>query len=165
MGRERLVGVISDTHGLIRPQAVAALQGSELILHAGDIGAPEVLDALRRIAPVVAVRGNNDTQPWAGGLPETEVVTIGEACLFLLHDRHRLDLDPAAGGFHAVISGHSHKPLVERRGGVLYLNPGSAGPRRFSLPIAVARLRVDGIGLRAEICELAVGPSAPGAIS
>jgi len=151
---ERAIGVISDTHGLVRPEALEALRGSELIVHAGDIGGLEVLDALRVLAPVVAVRGNNDRDGWGRTLRETEVVEVGDVHLYVLHDLHGLDLDPAAAGFRAVISGHSHRPLVEERKGVLYLNPGSAGPRRFTLPIAVARLRVTGSSLSAEIIEL-----------
>lgn len=136
------IGVISDTHGLLRPQALAALEGSELILHAGDIGAPEVLSGLQAIAPVLAVRGNNDTEHWAEALPETRVVEVGGRRFYLLHDMKTLDVDPLAAGFDAVLSGHSHKPLAETRAGVLYLNPGSAGPRRFRLPITLARLRL-----------------------
>jgi len=151
---ERVVGVISDTHGLVRPEAIEALRGSELIVHAGDIGAPEVLDALRALAPVVAVRGNNDTDEWGRTLSETQVVEVGDVHLYVLHDLHGLDVDPVAAGFRGVISGHSHRPLAEERRGVLYLNPGSAGPRRFNLPIAVARLRVSGSSLSAEIIEL-----------
>jgi putative phosphoesterase len=148
---EHHVGVISDTHGLVRPEALAALAGVERILHAGDVGRPEVLDALAAIAPVVAVRGNNDTGAWAARLRETEDVTVGGARLHKLHDLKDLALDPGAAGVAAVIAGHSHRPGVEERGGVLYLNPGSAGPRRFKLPIAVARLVVRGGRVRAEI--------------
>jgi len=150
------IGVISDTHGLVRPQALTALAGAELIVHAGDIGGPEVLDALRAVAPVVAVRGNNDRGPWAAALPETDVVETGGRSLYVLHDVKALDLDPRAAGFAAVIAGHSHQPRIERRDGVLYLNPGSAGPRRFRLPIAVARLDVDASGIEAEIVALDV---------
>ncbi|HEX3176965.1 MAG TPA: metallophosphoesterase family protein [Methylomirabilota bacterium] len=150
------IGVISDTHGLVRPQALTALAGAELIVHAGDIGGPEVLDALRAVAPVVAVRGNNDRGPWAAALPETDVVETGGRSLYVLHDVKALDLDPRAAGFAAVIAGHSHQPRIERRDGVLYLNPGSAGPRRFRLPIAVARLDVDANGIEAEIVALDV---------
>jgi hypothetical protein len=153
--REHLVGVISDTHGLIRPEAIRELAGVELIVHAGDIGAPEVLDRLRAIAPVVAVRGNNDRDAWAASLSDTEVVQVGPACLYVLHDLNELDLDPAAAGFHAVIAGHSHRPRVEERNGVLFLNPGSAGPRRFTLPIALARLSLRDGKLDARIIELA----------
>jgi uncharacterized protein len=150
------VGVISDTHGLLRPEAVAALRDSELILHAGDVGDPEILERLRRIAPTVAVRGNVDSGPWASALPMTEVVKIGELQFYMLHDLATLDLDPKAAQFAAVISGHTHRPVADLRDGVLYLNPGSAGPRRFSLPIAVARLQVDGVKLSHEIVDLRV---------
>lgn len=148
------IGVISDTHGLLRPQALAALAGSELILHAGDIGAPEVLAALEAIAPVAAVRGNNDTDPWAEALPETRVVEAGGLRFYLLHDLKTLALDPLAAGFDAVLSGHSHKPLAETRAGVLYLNPGSAGPRRFRLPITLARLRLAEGRISSELLHL-----------
>jgi putative phosphoesterase len=150
------VGVISDTHGLMREEALAALRGSQLIIHAGDIGTPAVLESLRAIAPVRAVRGNNDRAEWARDLPLTDVVEVGAHHLYLLHDIAELDVDPAAAGFAAVITGHSHKPAATSRDGVLYLNPGSAGPRRFRLPIAVARLRVTARGLEHEIIELAV---------
>jgi uncharacterized protein len=150
------IGVISDTHGLLRPEAIDALRGSDLIVHAGDIGGPEILEALREVAPVVAVRGNNDRGPWAAALPETDVVETGGRSLYVLHDVKALDLDPRAAGFAAVIAGHSHQPRIERRDGVLYLNPGSAGPRRFRLPIAVARLDVDANGIEAEIVALDV---------
>jgi putative phosphoesterase len=148
------VGVISDTHGLVREEALLALAGSDLIVHAGDIGSPEVLEAFERIAPVHAVRGNNDRDEWGRSLPLTEVVELGEHLVYLLHDIADLDVDPAAAGFAAVIYGHSHKPRIEEREGVMYLNPGSAGPRRFRLPIAVARLQVSSGGLRAELVEL-----------
>ena len=151
---ERLVGVVSDTHGLLRPELVKALQGVERIVHAGDVGSPSVLEELRAIAPVVAVRGNNDRGPWASQLPVTQVVEVGEALLYLIHDLGELDLDQAAAGFHAVVSGHSHQPKLERRDGVLYLNPGSIGPRRFKLPIAFALLRVTGLVVEAKIVEL-----------
>jgi hypothetical protein len=150
------VGVISDTHGLVRVEALAALQGCELIIHAGDIGRPEVLDRLREIAPVHAVRGNNDRDAWAGSLPLTEVVELGGVYAYLLHDIADLDIEPAAAGMAAVITGHSHKPVAELRDGVLYLNPGSAGPRRFKLPITVARLRVTDGQLKPEIVRLEV---------
>ena len=148
--------MISDTHGVLRNEALEALHDSELIVHAGDIGAPEVLVRLREIAPVYAVRGNNDRADWARALPLTEAVEIGKHSIYLLHDIAELDIDPAAARFSAVIAGHSHKPRIERRDGVLYLNPGSAGPRRFSLPIAVARLRVTADAIEAEIVELSV---------
>jgi putative phosphoesterase len=148
------VGLISDTHGLMRPQALDALRGSQLIIHAGDIGSVEILDALGAIAPVFAVRGNNDTQPWARHFPETDAVTIENRVLYVLHDLSQLDIDPAAAQFAAVISGHSHQPQATTRDGVLYINPGSAGPRRFKLPIAVARLHIDDHALRCEHVEL-----------
>ena len=134
------IGLISDTHGLLRPQAVRALEGSELIIHAGDVGDPGILDELKKLAPVFAVRGNVDTQPWALALPETEVVETGLATFYVLHDVHALDVDPVAAGFQIIVSGHSHKPGQTERDGVVYLNPGSAGPRRFNLPVTVARL-------------------------
>jgi putative phosphoesterase len=152
--RIHTLGVISDTHGLVRPEALAALAGVERIVHAGDIGAPDVLDALGRIAPVTAVRGNNDRERWAADIPETDVLEIGDVSLYVLHDLHELDLDPRAAGFAAVIAGHSHQPRMEERDGVLYLNPGSAGPRRFKLPISLARLTVTGGRLRAELVTL-----------
>jgi hypothetical protein len=132
-----IVGLISDTHGLLRPEALKALEDCELIVHAGDVGKPEVLDGLRAIAPVVAVRGNVDK---GERLPLTQVVKVQSTRIFVLHDVHQLDLDPAAAGFGIVVSGHSHKASREERGGVLYVNPGAAGPRRFRLPITVARL-------------------------
>ncbi len=134
------IGLISDTHGLLREEALRALKSSELIIHAGDVGKPEIIDTLKRIAPVVAVRGNVDTEPWASALPETEIVEAGAATIFVLHDVHALDLNPAAAGFHIVVSGHSHKPARTECDGVLYINPGSAGPRRFQLPVTFARL-------------------------
>ncbi len=154
--RVHTVGVISDTHGLLRPEAVAALAGVERIVHAGDIGSPDVLTQLGRVAPVVAVRGNNDRDAWAADIPETEVVEIGGVSLYVLHDLHELDLDPHAAGFAAVIAGHSHQPRVDERDGVLYLNPGSAGPRRFKLPISLARLTVTGPRVRAELVTLEI---------
>jgi putative phosphoesterase len=150
-----LVGLISDTHGLLRPEALAALRGSQVIIHAGDIGTPEVLDRLREVAPTFAVRGNIDTQAWAAGLPVTEAVEVGPHVLWVLHDIAQLDLDPRVG-FAAVVFGHSHKPSVETRDGVLYINPGSAGPRRFKLPVTVARLKVTGDNIHSEIVDLGV---------
>jgi len=149
------IGVISDTHGLLRPEAVEALGRPDLLIHAGDLGDPAILGELRRLAPVHAVRGNVDRGAWAEALPLTEVVEVGSALLYVLHDLATLDLDPAAAGFAAVIYGHSHRPSRETRHGVLYLNPGSAGPRRFRLPITVARLTVSAAGLEAEILEMA----------
>jgi uncharacterized protein len=150
------LGIISDTHGLLRLEAVKALEDATMIIHAGDIGTPEVLDALRAIAPVVAVRGNNDKGAWAHALPETAVVEVGGVALYVLHDVNALDLDPVAAGFHAIISGHSHRPGMAKRQGVLYLNPGSAGPRRFTLPVSVARLLICRDTLDAHLVELAV---------
>jgi len=150
------VGVISDTHGLMRPEALAALEGSDLIIHAGDIGSPDILPTLKRIAPVHAIRGNVDRDSWTEQYPETLAVVVGEATFWVLHDRNELDLDPPAADFVAVIFGHSHNPLIERKQGVLYLNPGSAGPRRFKLPISVATVEVRGRELRPELIELVV---------
>lgn len=153
------IGVISDTHGLLRPQALEAMAGSDLILHAGDVGDLGIIERLGTIAPVVAVRGNNDRDarpPKAGGLPaRAEVVAAGHRIL-VLHEIAHLDADPAASGLAAVVYGHSHKPSIERRGGVLYLNPGSAGPRRFRLPVAVALIEATAAGLRASVLELQV---------
>jgi putative phosphoesterase len=154
--RETIVGVISDTHGLLRPEAVAALRGSDLIIHAGDVGQPEIIDALRAIAPTSVVRGNIDKAHWAQALPITELVTVGEIRFFVLHQIAQLDLDPATAGFAAVVYGHSHVPSVETRDGVLFLNPGSAGPRRFKLPVTVARVVVSGRRLTPEIVALKV---------
>jgi uncharacterized protein len=138
----KTIGLISDTHGLLRPQALRALEGSDLIIHAGDVGDPEILEELKTLAPVFAVRGNVDTEPWALALPETEVIEMDTATIYVLHDVHALDLDPVAAGFHIIVSGHSHKPARTEHAGVLFLNPGSAGPRRFDLPVTVARLEV-----------------------
>jgi len=150
----KTVGLVSDTHGVLRPEALAALAGVDLIVHAGDVGSVTVLARLRELAPLVAVRGNNDHGPWARALPATEVVEIDAALLYVVHDVAELDLDPAAAGFHAVVSGHSHRPSVERRDGVLFVNPGSIGPRRFTLPISLALLRVDGAELDVRTVEL-----------
>jgi putative phosphoesterase len=135
-----VVGLISDTHGLLRPEALRALDGSDLIIHAGDVGKPEILDALRALAPVIAVRGNIDQGEWASSLPLTACAAAGSAAIYVLHDIQQLDLDPAASGFQVVVSGHSHKPSRTEKNGVLYVNPGSAGPRRFKLPVTVACL-------------------------
>ena len=135
-----ILGLISDTHGLLREEALRALRGSHLIIHAGDVGEPEIIEQLAQIAPVVAVRGNIDTGPWALALPETVVVDCGPIRIYVLHDVNALDLKPAVAGFHIILSGHSHKPAQSERDGVLYLNPGSAGPRRFSLPVTVGKL-------------------------
>jgi len=151
---EHLIGVISDTHGLLRPQASRALQGVELIIHAGDIGGPEVMSSLEKIAPVFAVRGNTDRGDWAWKLPLNRVVEVGGVQLYVLHELYALDLEPAAAGFQAVIFGHSHRPHQEHKGGVLYLNPGSAGPRRFTMPVTLARLRLAGNSLLPEFIDL-----------
>ena len=148
------IGVISDTHGLLRPEALRALRGSSLIVHAGDIGTDDVLTALRTIAPVVAVRGNNDRGAWARALDEHRTFEVGRVRLHVTHDIKELAIDPAAEGVEVVIAGHSHRPLSERRDGVLFLNPGSAGPRRFSLPITVARLAIAGSRVQARIVPL-----------
>jgi len=150
------VGLISDTHGLLRPEAVERLRGAAHIIHAGDIGGAEILAGLRALAPLTAVRGNNDRTPWASAVGATETVQIGKVRLYVLHDLAELDIDPAADGFRVVVSGHSHRPLIQERAGVLYVNPGSAGPRRFRLPVAVARLEIEGTDVRATIEELEV---------
>ncbi len=151
-----VVGVISDTHGLIRPEALHLLRESDVIVHCGDVGAAAVLDALRAIAPVHAVRGNNDKGAWASKLPTEDIVKVGNHMLYVIHDLAELRLEPAAAGFAAVLSGHSHRPLVEHRSGVVFVNPGSAGPRRFSLPIAVGLLVLRPESCIARIIELAV---------
>jgi len=148
------VGVISDTHGLLRPEALEALRGSDLIIHAGDVGTPEVLDRLRDVAPTFAVRGNNDNGAWAAKLPITADIEVGDVRVHVVHEIAHFDQDPKAGRIAVVVSGHSHRPSAERRAGILYLNPGSAGPRRFTLPIAVARLSVSGRRVRSKIVHL-----------
>jgi len=153
-----VVGVIADTHGLLRPEAVAALAGVDVIVHAGDIGGAAILEALRAIAPVIAVRGNNDRDAWAAALPDVARTEVGGVRLCVVHDLKELRGDPASEGVDVVISGHSHRPSVARRARLLLLNPGSAGPRRFTLPVAVARLYIGPAGPRAEIVELAVAP-------
>jgi putative phosphoesterase len=148
------IGVISDTHGLLRPEALAALRGSRQIIHAGDIGAAEILEQLSALAPVTAIRGNVDKQAWARTLPQTEVLEVAGISIYILHDLAQLDLKPEAAGFRVVVSGHSHTPKHELRDGVLYFNPGSAGPRRFNLPVTVGRLMIDGDDVRPEIIRL-----------
>ena len=148
------VGVISDTHGLLRPEVLKIFKGVDLILHAGDIGDPDVLEKLRSLSDVVAVRGNNDRDTWAKKIPESRVVEIEQVRIYLLHDLKEMTLNPSVSGFQAVISGHSHKPSIQERNGVLFINPGSAGPRRFKLPISVARLKVKADCVTAETCEL-----------
>jgi putative phosphoesterase len=154
--REIVVGVISDTHGLLRREAIAALRGSDLIIHAGDVGNPDVIKELAGMAPTHVVRGNVDTGSWAASLPMTELVDVGERLFYVLHEISQLDLDPADAGFAAVVFGHSHQPMIETREGVLFLNPGSAGPRRFKLPVTVARVGVSEQGMRPQIVDLDV---------
>jgi uncharacterized protein len=149
------IGVISDTHGLLRAEAIGALEGSEHILHAGDVGDSAILERLRQIAPVTAIRGNIDHSGACLQLPATEFIALGGQNIYMLHDRHALDLDPGSAGVAVVISGHSHKPSIEWVKGVLYFNPGSAGPRRFSLPMSVGRLEIGDAGIEAKIIEIA----------
>jgi putative phosphoesterase len=149
------IGVISDTHGLLRPEAIDALRGVRKIIHAGDVGTPEVLRELEKLAPVVAVRGNVDGA-WASHIPLTQVIEVDDVSIYVLHVLQELDLKPEAAGFSAVVYGHSHQPKVEQKNGVLYFNPGSAGPRRFSLPVSIGRLDVSQRGVSAEIIELDV---------
>ena len=150
----KTIGVISDTHGLLRAEALAALRGCDAIIHAGDVGKPEVLEQLAELAPLTAIRGNVDT--WATDLPDTAVLTLAGKRFYVIHNVKELELDPRAAGFAAVISGHSHMPKSETRDGVLYLNPGSAGPRRFKLPVCVAQIRVRKDALDAELLTLSV---------
>jgi uncharacterized protein len=151
-----LLGVISDTHGLLRPEAVEALRGAQHVIHAGDVGSPEILKKLATIAPVTAVRGNVDKDAWAQQLPQTQVLESGGISIYLVHDLTQLDVKPEAAGFRVVISGHSHIPKQEVRNGVLYFNPGSAGPRRFKGPVSVGRLTIDGAEVSAELVMLNV---------
>lgn len=153
---QTVIGVVSDTHGLLRPEALEHLMDVETIIHAGDIGAPAVLEKLGTVAPVRAVRGNNDKAAWAESIPESLSMQVRGHAVHVLHDLARIDLSPAAAGLSVVISGHSHKPKIERREGVLFVNPGSIGPRRFRLPIALAKLYVTDTDVRAEIIELRV---------
>jgi putative phosphoesterase len=148
-----VIGLISDTHGLMRPEALEALRGVDLLIHAGDIGKVEVLDALRPIAPLHAIKGNNDRGAWVKKLPDTMILTVGGVKLYVIHDVHELSFEPSKDGIAAVISGHSHKPSIVERDGVLFVNPGSAGPRRFKLPVAVEKLRIADGKLKAEIIE------------
>lgn len=149
-----IVGVISDTHGLLRPEAFAALAGSRCIVHAGDVGGENILHALAAIAPVTVVRGNTDTGAWARRLPHTAVLEVDGARIYAVHDLADLDIDAPAADFDVVVSGHSHRPGIETHDGVVYLNPGSAGPRRFDLPVSVARLTIEDGVVRAEIVEI-----------
>lgn len=146
--------LLSDTHGLLRPEALAFLRGADHVVHAGDIGDADVLEALRGIAPVTAVRGNNDFGPWAEKIAETELLKIGGISIYVLHDLKQLGVDPAAAGFHVVVSGHSHQPRIDERDGVLYVNPGSCGPRRFKLPISVGELSISGKAVKPKLVEL-----------
>ncbi|MFL6635167.1 MAG: metallophosphoesterase family protein [Massilia sp.] len=148
------VGLISDTHGLLRPEALDFLAGSDHIVHGGDIGGPEILERLAAIAPLTVVRGNNDTAPWARAIPETARVDVGSVALYAIHDLKALDIDPRAAGVRVVVSGHSHRPASSERDGVLYVNPGSAGRRRFSLPIAAAELIIDGDAVAVKLVTL-----------
>jgi len=150
------MGVISDTHGLLRPEAVKAMHGVEMILHAGDIGKPEILTELGKIALVIAVRGNNDRDDWAVEIPETQIVKIGGVSIYILHDIKEFSVDPAAEDHQVVVSGHSHKPSLQERDSILYLNPGSAGPRRFKLPVFVALLTIKNGEVSGEVVELSV---------
>ena len=152
------IGLVSDTHRLLRPEAESFLRGCDHIIHAGDIGSAAILDALARLAPLTAVRGNNDIGAWAEHLPETQRVRIGDVSIYVLHDLAQLDIEPAAADVRVVVSGHSHRPRIDERGGVLYVNPGSAGPRRFKLPIAVAELLIDRGAITPRIVELDAGP-------
>ena len=149
-----LIGVISDTHKLLRPSAIAGLTGADHIVHAGDIGAPQVIEELRKIAPTTAVRGNVDVGEWASSYSTTELLRLGGRAIYVLHDLKALHIDPAASGVDVVISGHSHRPKIETRNGVLYLNPGSAGPRRFALPIALASLELSDDAILPHIHEI-----------
>ncbi len=157
--RSFTVGLISDTHGLLRPEALQALRGSDFIVHAGDIGSPDILTALAELAPVTAIRGNNDREAWAAGLADTATLTVGACALYVLHSLADLALDPAAAGFRVVVSGHSHRPGWREADGVLYVNPGSAGPRRFSLPVTVGRLAVEGDRVTPRLIALAPEPA------
>lgn len=152
--KKQIVGLISDTHGLIRPEALDALEGVDLIVHAGDIGKPEVLKALEAVAPVAAIRGNNDTGAWAKRLPETKLLNVADTKLYIIHNVKELACDPVKRGFQVIISGHSHKPSISTRDGILFVNPGSAGPRRFRLPIGVGKLFIRRKKIEAELIEL-----------
>jgi putative phosphoesterase len=152
---ELRVGLVSDTHGLLRPEARAFLAGCDYIVHGGDVGNAEILDDLALMAPLIAVRGNNDTQVWAARLAQTELVRVGNIFLYVIHNLEELDIDPAAAGVRVVVSGHSHQPKVEERAGILYVNPGSCGPRRFRLPISAGELTVSGSAVKARIVDLA----------
>jgi putative phosphoesterase len=160
---ELRVGLVSDTHGLLRADARAFLVGCDYIVHGGDVGGPKILDELAVMAPLIAVRGNNDTQPWAAHLPATELIRVGNVFVYVIHNLAELDIDPGAAGVRVVVSGHSHKPMLEERDGVLYVNPGSCGPRRFKLPISVGEVIVSGSAVNARIVDLSGGVHAAAA--
>jgi putative phosphoesterase len=148
------VALLSDTHGLMRPEARAFAVGCDYIIHGGDIGSAQILDELAAMAPLIAVRGNNDRQAWAAHLPDTEMIRVGGAFVYVIHDLSQLDIEPHSAGVQVIVSGHSHKPLIEKRDGILYVNPGSCGPRRFRLPISVGELIVEGAQVSARTVEL-----------
>jgi putative phosphoesterase len=148
------VGLVSDTHGLLRPEARAFAVGCDYIIHGGDIGASSILDELAALGPLIAVRGNNDTQDWAAHLPETELIRVGGVFVYVIHDLAQLDIEPQAAGVQVIVSGHSHNPRIEHRAGILYINPGSCGPRRFKLPVCVGEIIVDGTEIKARTVEL-----------
>jgi len=150
------VGLLSDTHGLLRAEARAFLAQSDYIIHGGDIGSAQILDELAALAPLIAVRGNNDAQPWAVRLPQSELIRVGGVFVYVIHDISQLDIEPRSAKISVIVSGHSHKPTIERREGVLYVNPGSCGPRRFKLPVCVGELVVEGTEVRARTVELAI---------
>jgi uncharacterized protein len=153
------VGLISDTHGLLRPEARAFAGACDYIIHGGDIGSAAILDELSALAPLIAVKGNNDRQAWAAHLPETEMIRVGGVFIYIIHDLSQLDIEPHAAGAQVIVSGHSHKPQVELRDGILYVNPGSCGPRRFNLPLSVGEIRVEGTKVRARTLELISSPA------
>lgn len=153
-GNALRVGIVSDTHGLLRPEAKIFAGACDYIIHGGDVGSQSILDQLAALAPLIAVRGNNDRQAWAAHLPETEMIRVGGVFVYVIHDISRLDIDPHAAGVQVIVSGHSHKPLIEKREHILYINPGSCGPRRFTLPISVGEMFVEGTKVRARTVEL-----------
>jgi uncharacterized protein len=153
-GGDLRVGLVSDTHGLLRPEARAFLIGCDYIIHGGDIGGREILDELAAIAPVIAVRGNNDQEPWAARLRETELIRVGNVFLYIIHNLDELDIEPAAAGVSVVVSGHSHQPKIFERDGIVFVNPGSCGPRRFKLPVSAGEIMVSGSGVKARTVDL-----------
>ena len=160
-GRSLRVGLISDTHGLLRAEAKRFASGCDYLIHSGDIGSPDILEQLAAFAPLTAVKGNNDGQAWAAHLPETEMIRVGSVFVYVVHDVSELDIEPHAAGVRVIVSGHSHKPSIQEHEGVLYVNPGSCGPRRFKLPISVGELLVDGSEVRARTFELSLESSSP----